>query len=217
MQVRLSNISISPHLTRSFAEIGLPVPDCALILDAAEVQLDSRKILTLHQVLSFEVRENRFQKIATSCPALDQLLTGGVRIGHLTEIHGAAGCAKTQFCMQLCVNVQMPKSWDGQDADALFIDCESGFSSKRLLQIAAAPADQWYDPPVDPIRILHRVHVTRCTSADILRAFICHKLCLILDRNPQVSDCCTISPLSCWITSVAADRCDWWFWMEWRT
>lgn len=168
------------------AVISLPLPDCELVVAAAGRTFDESKIRTLHQVLSDEVKDNRFQKIATSCPALDHLLNGGVRIGSLSEIYGEAGCGKTQFCMQLCVNVQMPKSLDGQGGEALFIECENGFVPERLCQMAAAAGHIWYDTPLDPDSFLQRVHLQKCTSAGMLRTAVLFHMEQFLTDNPAV-------------------------------
>lgn len=174
-------------LTPSVSDVQLPVPDCELIIKAAGEKFDCSRIQSAYKVLQHEVRENRFQKIGSSCPALDLLLTGGIRIGDLTELYGEAGSGKTQLCHQLCINVQMPKSQDGHEAEAVFMDCENGFRSERLLQMAAASAEQWFDPPVDASLMLRKVHHMRCTSADILRNAVMYELEQFLSDHPQVS------------------------------
>ncbi len=73
--------------------------------------------------------------ISTSCKALDDLLGGGVRLGMLTDIFGAAGTGKTQLCFQLCVNCAKPKK-KGLGASVLFIDATNTFRPERISQIA---------------------------------------------------------------------------------
>ena len=164
----------------------MPQSECESVLHAAITTFDAARVQTLYQVLAHEVKENRFQKIPTSCPALDQLLNGGVRVGSLTEVYGEAGAGKTQLCLQLCVNVQMPKSMDGLDGEAVFIDCESSFSSVRLSQMASAAGVLWSEqPPHDSI--LKRVHHQRCVSADMLRTNVMFHLEDYLKGRPQVS------------------------------
>jgi len=74
--------------------------------------------------------------ISTSSSALDNLLGGGIRVGMLTDIFGASGTGKTQFCFQLCVNCAKPKNKNGVGANVLFIDATNTFRPERISQIA---------------------------------------------------------------------------------
>ena len=47
--------------------------------------------------------------IITFCRAIDVMLGGGVKVGQLTEIVGVPGIGKTQMCIQLALNVQLPQ------------------------------------------------------------------------------------------------------------
>ncbi len=78
------------------------------------------------------------QLITTLSDGFDGILGGGVSIGKLTEVCGAAGLGKTQLCMQLCVNVQIPERFGGLGAKAIYIDTEGSFVSSRLVEIANA-------------------------------------------------------------------------------
>ncbi len=62
--------------------------------------------------------------------------TGGIPFGKITEICGSAGAGKTQFAMQLCVNVQIPENFNGCSGQAVYIDTEGSFISKRVIEIA---------------------------------------------------------------------------------
>jgi RAD51-like protein 2 len=57
-------------------------------------------------------------------------------LGKISEVCGAAGLGKTQLCMQLCVNVQIPERFGGLGAKAIYIDTEGSFVSNRLVEIA---------------------------------------------------------------------------------
>ncbi|KAJ3183980.1 DNA repair protein rad51c [Gaertneriomyces sp. JEL0708] len=77
--------------------------------------------------------------ITTSCKAFDEMLGGsGMPGGRVTEICGAPGMGKTQYGMQLCVNVQLPPSLGGANGDAIYIDTEGSFIVERVAQMAAA-------------------------------------------------------------------------------
>ena len=47
--------------------------------------------------------------IITFCRAIDIMLGGGVPIGQITELVGLPGIGKTQMCIQLALNVQLPQ------------------------------------------------------------------------------------------------------------
>ncbi|XP_054250365.1 DNA repair protein RAD51 homolog 3 [Indicator indicator] len=76
--------------------------------------------------------------IITFCSALDNILGGGVQITKITEICGAPGVGKTQLCMQLAVDVQIPECFGGVAGEAVFIDTEGSFMVDRVVDIATA-------------------------------------------------------------------------------
>ncbi|KAM4647921.1 DNA repair protein RAD51 homolog 3 isoform 1-T1 [Amazona ochrocephala] len=76
--------------------------------------------------------------IITFCSALDNILGGGVQLTKITEVCGAPGVGKTQLCMQLAVDVQIPECFGGVAGEAVFIDTEGSFIVDRVVDIAAA-------------------------------------------------------------------------------
>jgi RecA/RadA recombinase len=76
--------------------------------------------------------------IVTFCKALDDMLNGGVQLGQVTEFCGVPGVGKTQMCMQLAADVQIPLSLGGVDGEAVYIDTEGSFVAERQQQIAEA-------------------------------------------------------------------------------
>lgn len=82
--------------------------------------------------------EKERKRISTSCAELDSLLGGGICLKEVTEICGAPGVGKTQFGMQLAVNVQIPKDADGVGGSAVYIDTEGSFMVERAFQMAQA-------------------------------------------------------------------------------
>lgn len=54
------------------------------------------------------------------------------------ELAGCAGTGKTQFCLQLCANVQIPSELDGLSGKAIYLDTEGAFHAERMKQIAQA-------------------------------------------------------------------------------
>ncbi|XP_012664200.1 DNA repair protein RAD51 homolog 3 [Otolemur garnettii] len=76
--------------------------------------------------------------IITFCSALDNILGGGVPLMKTTEICGAPGVGKTQLCIQLAVDVQIPECFGGVAGEAIFIDTEGSFMIDRVVDIATA-------------------------------------------------------------------------------
>lgn len=89
------------------------------------------------------VAGNEWSRIYTNCSKLDAWLGGGIALASLTEFYGKAGIGKTQFCLQLCVNVQKPRTLGGVQGEALFIDGESCLRPERLIQMANGALAVW--------------------------------------------------------------------------
>ncbi|XP_023724479.1 DNA repair protein RAD51 homolog 3 isoform X2 [Cryptotermes secundus] len=70
--------------------------------------------------------------IVTFSKAVDDVLDGGIVVGEITELCGAPGSGKTQISLEVCVDVQIPRSFGGVAGEALFIDTDSGFIPVRL-------------------------------------------------------------------------------------
>jgi RAD51-like protein 2 len=79
--------------------------------------------------------------ITTLNNGLDEILGGGFPLGKITEVCGAAGLGKTQLCMQLSVNVQIPECFGGLGAKAIYIDTEGSFVANRAIEIANSTID----------------------------------------------------------------------------
>ncbi|KAI5614340.1 DNA repair protein RAD51-like 3 isoform X1, partial [Silurus asotus] len=86
-------------------------------------------------------QEETWGNIVTFCSELDNVLGGGVPVGNTTEICGVPGIGKTQLCMQLAVDVQIPVCFGGLGGEAMFIDTEGGFVVQRLVGVAKAAVE----------------------------------------------------------------------------
>ncbi|XP_051971888.1 DNA repair protein RAD51 homolog 3-like isoform X4 [Xyrauchen texanus] len=83
-------------------------------------------------------QEQALGSIVTFCSDLDDALGGGVPVGKTTEICGAPGVGKTQLCMQLAVDVQIPVCFGGLEGKVLYIDTEGSFLVQRVADMAEA-------------------------------------------------------------------------------
>ena len=70
-------------------------------------------------------------RVPVGCPPIDELLSGGVESGALTEFYGEAGAGKTNICLQIARNVAR------EGRKVVFIDTE-GVSLERLQQMCGA-------------------------------------------------------------------------------
>src|ERR1041385_1461588 len=100
-----------------------------------------------------EVAERRksVNKIGTGSKAFDELMGGGIETQSITEFYGEFGSCKTQFAMQLAVNVQRPEAEGGLNGEALYIDTENTFRPERITQMAQAMG-------MDPEEALKKIH-----------------------------------------------------------
>jgi DNA repair protein RadA len=75
-------------------------------------------------------------RLSTGSKAVDKIVAGGLETQTITEFYGEYGCGKSQFCHQLCVNVQLPPERGGLDGAALYLDTENTFRLERVIQMA---------------------------------------------------------------------------------
>ncbi|KAJ3222536.1 DNA repair protein rad51c [Clydaea vesicula] len=73
--------------------------------------------------------------LTTSSRSLNNLLNGGFP-SVLNEIFGPPGIGKTQLCIQLSLNVQLPSSLGGLEGEAIYIDTEGSFTLERVEEMA---------------------------------------------------------------------------------
>ncbi|VFQ76724.1 unnamed protein product [Cuscuta campestris] len=91
---------------------------------------------TALSLLEMRVKRESFAgHLPTRLRGLDATLCGGIPFGVVTEVVGPAGIGKTQFCLKLSLLAALPSSYGGLDGHVLFIDTESKFSSKRMIEI----------------------------------------------------------------------------------
>jgi DNA repair protein RadA len=75
-------------------------------------------------------------RVTTGSKAVDQMVDGGLETQTITEFYGEYGSGKSQFCHQLCVNVQLPPERGGLGGGALYVDTENTFRLERIIQMS---------------------------------------------------------------------------------
>jgi len=127
----------------------------------------------------------RASHVVTFCQALDALMGGGAALGSVTEIAGPAGSGKTQLCMQLALDAQLPRRIGGCDGQALYIDAEGAFSARRLRQMAAGVS-------AHVARVVQRLPAPRherdalraqCASDNLLRGVLVARPLTLADQS----------------------------------
>uniref|UniRef100_A0A182QIY8 DNA repair protein RAD51 homolog 3 n=1 Tax=Anopheles farauti TaxID=69004 RepID=A0A182QIY8_9DIPT len=81
--------------------------------------------------------ENR-TGLVTFCKDLDLALGSGIAAGTITELCGPPGSGKTQLCLQLAVNVKIPRLLGGIEGCAAYLDTNYGFSPHRIQDMSKA-------------------------------------------------------------------------------
>jgi DNA repair protein RadA len=76
------------------------------------------------------------ERLSTGSKNLDDLLSGGLETGAITQFYGASNTGKTHLCHLLCV--VLPSSYQ-----AIYIDNEGGFREERIQSIATARGLDW--------------------------------------------------------------------------
>ncbi|TWW56050.1 DNA repair protein RAD51 homolog 3 [Takifugu flavidus] len=82
--------------------------------------------------------EEELRSIVTFSSQLDAALGGGAPVGRVTEVCGVPGVGKTQLCLQLAVDAQVPRCFGGVGGQVVYIDTEGSFLVQRVADLAAA-------------------------------------------------------------------------------
>ncbi|XP_034661300.1 DNA repair protein RAD51 homolog 3 [Drosophila subobscura] len=113
-------------------------------------------------------------RITTGHKGLDRHLGGGIALRQITELVGNSGTGKTKMCLQLCLNVQIPKSAGGLEGAALFIDTRRDFHPDRLQELAEDLERQYKHkaPDFQASKMLQNIHYVSCPDAVQLMATV---------------------------------------------
>jgi DNA repair protein RadA len=117
-------------------------------------------------------RRQHLQRLSFGSSNLDKLLGGGLETQAITEFVGEFGSGKSQICMKLSVNAQLPAAQGGLEGKALFIDTEGTFAAQRVYQMAKSS-------DIDPEKILDGIIYSRVYNSDhqILTVDHAFKIC----------------------------------------
>ncbi|XP_041861030.1 DNA repair protein RAD51 homolog 3 [Melanotaenia boesemani] len=150
----LSSLFLSPDVKLKLVRAGFQFTADLLHLSPPELSEDSgvsqQEALEVLQAvksvgggpsltaLELLQKEEEFRSIVTFSAQLDHALQGGFPAGKTTEVCGVPGVGKTQLCMQLAVDVQVPQCFGGVEGQVVFVDTEGSFLLQRVVDIATA-------------------------------------------------------------------------------
>ncbi|XP_070571509.1 DNA repair protein RAD51 homolog 3-like [Ptychodera flava] len=126
-------------------ELGVSNEDALEILEVVKGKdgdegavAGSKKSLGTRSMSALEKlkEEQELTSVITFCEELDDILGGGVPMTKITEMCGVPGIGKTQLCMQLAVDVQIPAVFGGCEGEAVYVDTEGSFMVDRVIDIA---------------------------------------------------------------------------------
>ncbi|XP_073134197.1 DNA repair protein RAD51 homolog 2 isoform X2 [Henckelia pumila] len=102
--------------------------------------------------------------LPTRLKGLDSALGGGIPFGVVTELVGPAGIGKTQFCLKLALLASLPTSYGGLGGSVIYIDVESKFSSRRMIEMGVNSLPEIFHKDGLAQEMAGRILVLRPTS-----------------------------------------------------
>ncbi|KAJ1261370.1 hypothetical protein BS78_09G024700 [Paspalum vaginatum] len=195
----VSEMRLPPHLAHLLAArrldtakdvLSLPEVELMAVLDAG---LPTARAAVAHvseaacppcqtalALLEERVRLGGGGRLATTLCGLDEALGGGIPMGKLTEVVGPSGIGKTQFCLKVALLGALPEYYGGLDGRVLYIDTESKFSSRRMIEIGQKSFPQVFRQEGLAQKMAGRILVTRPTSlADFTKSLEQMKVTLL--------------------------------------
>ncbi len=119
-------------------------------------------------------QENNVEMIDTGSKVFNDLLSGGFRLGEITEAYGTFNTGKSQLGFTLCANLlKLNKEYC-----TLFLDTEASFRSSRIVEIAKGKG-------VDEKKVLESIKLVRIKSTQE-QVDIIEKLDAILESEPNI-------------------------------
>ncbi|GAB6026503.1 DNA repair protein rad51c [Chamberlinius hualienensis] len=153
------------------AELSLSIEECKQILFAVKRDPAFSTVTTDKQQLF----DSRLTAISTCSKSVDKLLDGGVQYQVITEFYGLPGAGKTQMCLQLSINAQLPFVCNETKGEVVYLDTENSFTSQRIYEIAQAAIETHSHIKISdgnlvrkisitPENLISGIHYTRCPT-----------------------------------------------------
>ncbi|XP_013387995.1 DNA repair protein XRCC3 isoform X2 [Lingula anatina] len=120
--------------------------------------------------------------LSTGDGFIDKLLRGGILSKGITEVAGASATGKTQFCIQLCLTVQLPRAQGGLGGGAVYICTEDVFPTKRLQQMIGAFC-KTIDKEFQKIQFGDQIFIEHIAEKEDLISCLKYRLPKLLQKN----------------------------------
>ncbi|XP_034218738.1 DNA repair protein RAD51 homolog 2 isoform X1 [Prunus dulcis] len=144
----IANVFAARNITTAKEALSLTEFELMEVLDVSLADVTSA-IARISEITcppyqtALTLMEQRVQKehmgghLPTRLKGLDNALCGGIPFGVLTELVGPAGIGKTQLCLKLALLASLPTAYGGLGGRVIYIDVESKFSSKRMIEMGS--------------------------------------------------------------------------------
>ncbi|XP_024031792.1 DNA repair protein RAD51 homolog 2 [Morus notabilis] len=171
----MANVFAARNITTAQEALALTDFELMLLLDVGMAEVSSAlarisEIACPPYQTALALMEQRIQKeghgghLPTGLKGLDEALCGGIPFGVLTELVGPAGIGKTQFCMKLSLLASLPTAYGGLNGRVIYIDVESKFSSRRMIEIGVQSFPDIFNMKGMAQEMAGRILVLRPTS-----------------------------------------------------
>uniref|UniRef100_A0ACD5TYH9 Uncharacterized protein n=1 Tax=Avena sativa TaxID=4498 RepID=A0ACD5TYH9_AVESA len=179
----VSEMGLPPHLAHLLAArrlttakdvLSLPEVELMALLDASILtaraavshvsEFACPPCQTALTLLEERVRLGGGGRLATTLCGLDEALGGGIPLGKLTEVVGPSGIGKTQLCLKLALLATLPECYGGLNGRVVYIDTESKFSPRRMIEIGQKSFPQVFRQEGLAQKMAGRILVMRPTS-----------------------------------------------------
>ncbi|XP_014754791.1 DNA repair protein RAD51 homolog 2 isoform X2 [Brachypodium distachyon] len=170
----LAHLLAARRLTTAKDVLSLPEVELMCLLDAGIAvaraavshvsEVACPPCQTALALLEERVRLGGGGRLATTLRGLDEALGGGIPVGKLTEVVGPSGIGKTQFCLKLALLATLPECYGGLNGRVVYIDTESKFSSRRMIEIGQKSIPQIFRQEGLAQKMTGRILVMRPTS-----------------------------------------------------
>lgn len=150
-------------------------------------EIKSRHKKPLQTALYFLSQEEKFKKIKFNIPAIDEITYGGIIVRSITEIFGEAGSGKSQICMQLAINVQLPEHFGGLNGKCVYVSTDKRIETRRLDAMAKSVKKVFANSPeVQEISFLDNIFVEEFNTIHEFQSFVYKKLPRMLELHPDI-------------------------------
>ncbi|KAJ2851894.1 DNA repair protein rhp57 [Coemansia brasiliensis] len=120
------------------------------------------------------------QWLTTGDSHIDQLLGGGIRMGSIVEIVGESAAGKTQFCLQLAIAAQLPRSIGGIGGDVVYVSTEGAVPTSRLATMVDPFISRVYNGNISADRIMQHIQVAELEDMESMFHALNYKIPALL-------------------------------------